>query len=140
MMRLGEKGETFLQAKISGYTVSIVYILLFKNSDLCLIIKIDGLVWSANYEKSQPPSENNFQTTKVATQLLRVVLCSFHVDATLAHQNDIQNSTYIVPASWQVVKDYIRTCINAIIIMREASINCSYLCLEISYPTQSLRI
>ena len=41
-MRLGEKGETFLQAKISGYTVSIVYILLFKNSDLCLIIKIDG--------------------------------------------------------------------------------------------------
>ena len=40
-------------------------------------------------------------------QLLRVVLCSFHVDAPLAHQNEIQNSTYIASASWQVVKDYI---------------------------------
>ena len=43
-------------------------------------------------------------------QLLRVVLCSFHVDAPLAHQlNEIQNSihTYIAPVSWQVVKDYI---------------------------------
>ena len=67
-------------------------------------------------------------------------LWSICVDAApLAHQNEIQNSTYVVPASWQVVKDYgIHTCINAIIC--EASVNCSCLCPEISYPTQSLHI
>ena len=40
---------------------------------------------------------------------LRVVRCSFCVDAPLAHQNEIQNSTYIVPALWQVMKDYIHS-------------------------------
>ena len=73
-------------------------------------------------------------------QLLRVVLCSFHVDALLAHQlNEIH--TYIAPALWQVVKDYtmllsMSDCINTIVC--EVSVNYNCLCREISYPTQSL--
>ena len=43
---------------------------------------------------------------KQKLQLFRVVLCSFCVDAPRAHQKWDADSTYIAPASWQVVKDY----------------------------------
>ena len=98
--------------------------------------KIDGLVWSANYEKSIGKQLWDYNETKIS---IRVVLCSFCVDAPRAHQKWDADSTYIASASWQVVKDYIILLTVLIqLCARHPSVNC--LCLEIPCPTQSLRI